>query len=82
MSTPDGDPRVRAAWDRAVQAREHADRLLAISNDLSTDEGEDAHVADHDADVANDLYGQSWHEVNAELHPGLYAGQSDLEAEL
>jgi hypothetical protein len=81
MSTPDSDPRVLAAWDRAAQARDHADRLIAISNDLSTAGGEAAYLADHDADVASDHYENIWHEVNAELHPGLYAGQPDPEAE-
>ena len=82
MSTPDGDPRVMAAWDRAAQARDHADRLMAISTDLRTAEGEAAYLADHDAEVAGERYEDVWHEVNAELHPGLYADQSDPEAEL
>jgi hypothetical protein len=82
MSTPDRDPRVLAAWDRAAQAREHADRLLAISNDLDTAEGWVAYDADHDAEVAGEQYDDIWHDVNAELHPGLYADQSDPEAEL
>jgi hypothetical protein len=81
MSTPDDDPRVQAAWDRSGQAREHADRLIAISNDLSTDEGQAAFIADYEADVAGEQYNEIWHDVNAELHPELYAEQPDLEAE-
>jgi hypothetical protein len=81
MSTPDSDPRVVAAWDRAAHARDHADRLLALSNDLGTARGEAAYLADHDAEVAGERYEDIWHEVNAELHPDLYAGQSDPEAE-
>jgi hypothetical protein len=82
MSTPDSDPRVVAAWDRAAQARDLADRLLAINNyDLSSDEGWAAYNADHDADVAGERYQEIWHEVNAELHPDLYADQPDPEAE-
>jgi hypothetical protein len=81
MSTPDGDPRVVAAWDRAARARDHADRLIAINNDLSTDQGWAAYNADIDAEVAGDCYQDIWHEVNAELHPDLYADQSDPEAE-
>jgi hypothetical protein len=81
MSTPDSDPRVLAAWDRAAQAHEHASRLRAISNDLSTDEGWAAYEAHIDAELTGDHYEDIWHEVNAELHPDLYADQSDPEAE-
>jgi hypothetical protein len=82
MTTPESDPRVRAAWDRAARAREHADRLLAISNDLSTNEGWASYEADLDAEAAGEQYTGTWHDVNAELHPELYADQSDPEAEL
>lgn len=78
---PEDDPRVQAARDRYIQAREHADRLLAINNNLDTDEGQAAYVADHDAEVADEQYDQVWHEVNAELHPEWYADFSDPEAE-
>jgi len=81
MSTPEDDPRVQAAWDCSVEAREHADRLLAINNDLSTPEGWAAYIADHEAEEAGDRYHDAWHEVNAELHPELYADQPDPEAE-
>jgi hypothetical protein len=81
MTTPDDDPRVRAAWDRAAQAHEHAERLRAISNDLSTDEGMAAFDAHCDAENASWLYDGIWSEVYDELHPELEAGQCDPEAE-
>lgn len=82
MSTPDSDPRVQAARDRAAQAREHADRLLAINNDLSTDEGWAAYNAYVDAEEASRQYDNIWDDVYAELHPELHVGKSDPEAEL